>query len=321
MTDSKKLLAIALGGNAILQSDQKGTTEQQRQNVGGAMKPITKIISEGSYNVIMTHGNGPQAGALMIQQEDSDRVPPQDMDVVGSMTQGQIGYMVQQELQDLLRREGIQVPVVSVINQVLVDEDDPEFKGNNASKPVGPFYTEEEARKMEEEEGYLVKKVIPNGERCWRRVVPSPEPIDNVEGEAIKRMVSEDIVVVASGGGGIPVVKNENGNLQGVPAVIDKDKSGAKLAELTEASVYLILTDVDKVKLNFGKEDEEDIDEMTIEQAETYIDQGHFLEGSMKPKVEAGLRFLKSGGEKAIITSLSNAKKALEDGAGTHIEK
>jgi len=321
MSTDRTILTIALGGNAILQSDQDGTSEDQRLNVRNAMKPISEIIAEGSYKLIMTHGNGPQVGALMIQQEDSDRVPPQDMDIIGSMTQGQIGYMLKQELQKLLTKKGIDIPIAPVINQVLVDKDDPEFSGDNASKPVGPFYTEEEAKKMEETRGYMVKKVANNGERQWRRVVPSPEPIDNLGKDAITRMVKEGIIVITSGGGGIPVMYDENDELKGVPAVIDKDKAGEKLAELVGADVYLILTDVDKVRLNYGEPDEEPIDKMSLDEAQQYMEEGHFMEGSMKPKVESAMRFLQSGGKKAIIASLENAREALENGAGTHIYK
>ena len=318
---NKKTITIALGGNAILQAGQEGTTQEQEFNIRKAMIAIADIIEEGNFNVVLTHGNGPQAGALMIQQEDNTVVPPQDMDVVVSMTQGQIGYMIEQELQNLLEDRGIYTPVAAIVNQVRVNPDDPEFDEDNASKPVGPFYTKEEAEKMEKEKGYLVKKVKPEGEKSWRRVVPSPEPIENIEGEAIKRMIEAGIITVCSGGGGVPVIESEKGDLEGVPAVIDKDKAGEKLAEITKSDFYLILTDVDRVMLNFGSDDETEIGEMTVSEAKQYIQEGHFMEGSMKPKVEAALRFLENGGEKSVITSLANAREALLNGAGTTILK
>ncbi|MBC7262994.1 MAG: carbamate kinase [Chloroflexi bacterium] len=316
-------LLIALGGNAIKQAHEQGTAEEQFRNCGVTTRFIAEIVGrmEEDDRLIITHGNGPQAGNLLVQQEMSKGVvPPQTMDIVGAMTQGQIGYMLQQTLMNYLKDKGLDVPVCAVVNQVLVSGDDQEFIGEAASKPVGNFFTEEEAKRLKQEHPeYIIKKVKPNGERVWRRTVPSPDPIANVESEAIKRMVDAGIVVIASGGGGIPVVLDERGHYQGVEAVIDKDLAGERLAEVVNADVFLILTDVEKVKLNFGKPDEREIDRMTISEAKRYLAEGHFLAGSMGPKVKACIRFLEWGGETAIITSLDKAIDALEGRTGTRI--
>jgi len=318
-----KRILVAFGGNAIKQADEKGTTEEQFKNCYTTCKLLAQIVKmmEKGDRLIITHGNGPQVGNLMIQQEEAKRlVPPQTMDIVGAMTQGQIGYILQQTLMNCLKDEGIETPVLAVVNQVLVDKDDPEFFGDAASKPVGNFFTEEEAVRIKREHPeYIVKKVKPLEEKAWRRTVPSPYPVVNIEGAAIRKLVDAGLIVIASGGGGIPVILNEFGRYKGVEAVIDKDLAGEKLAEVVNANVFLILTDVEKVKLNFGKPNEQDIDKMTINEAKEYLEEGHFLPGSMEPKVKACIRFLESGGEKAIITSLDKAVKALEGKTGTLI--
>ncbi|MEM2896399.1 MAG: carbamate kinase [Candidatus Bathyarchaeia archaeon] len=316
---SKETIVVALGGNAIKQAHEKGTAEEQFENVKITCKHILEMIKRG-YRVVITHGNGPQAGNLLIQQEEAKSlVPPQPLDIVGAMTQGQIGYMLQQTLINYLKEAGLSVPVVTVITQVLVDEKDPDFK--DPSKPVGPFYTKEEAERLEREKGYVIKKVKPSGDRPYRRVVPSPDPIKTFEAEAVKQLVDSGIIVIASGGGGIPVMLDKNGRLQGLEAVIDKDLAGERLAEVVKPDIFLILTDVEKVKLNFGKQDEKELDEMSIEEAMRYLEEGHFLPGSMGPKVKACIRFLEFGGKKAIITSLDKAIEALEGKTGTLIYK
>lgn len=316
-------LLIALGGNAIKQAHEMGTTEEQFRNCMTTTKLIAEIVKKMKEEdrLIITHGNGPQAGNLLVQQEMGKTVvPAQPMDVVGAMTQGQIGYMLQQTLVNYLKDMRMSVPVCEVVNQVLVSKDDPEFFGDAASKPVGDFFTEEEARRIKKEHPeYIMKKVKPTGDRAWRRTVPSPDPIANVGSEAIKRMVDAGIIVIASGGGGIPVVLDERGHYKGVEAVIDKDLAGERLAEVVNADVFLILTDVEKVKLNFGKPEEKGIDVMTLSEAREYLAGGHFLPGSMGPKVKACIRFLEWGGERAIITSLDKAVDALESRTGTHI--
>ncbi len=316
-------ILVASGGNAIKQAFEKGTTEEQFKNCKSTAKSFAKIIQKmnGEDRIVITHGNGPQAGNLMVQQEAAkDIVPSHPMDVVGAMTQGQIGYMLQQSLINALKDLGMSMPVSAVVNRVLVDKDDPEFSGDAASKPVGEFLTEAEVKElMMKHPDYIFKKVKPSGEKSWRRTVPSTDPIRNVESEAIKRMVDSGIIVIASGGGGIPVTEDEKGHYKGVEAVIDKALAGERLAEVVNADIFLILTDVEKVKLNFGKPNEESIDKMNLEEAKKYLEEGHFLPGSMGPKMKACIRFLEWGGKKAIITSLEKAFKALEGKTATII--
>jgi len=320
-----KVILVALGGNAIKQSNEKGTSEEQFRNCEKTTKYIAEIIKnlDKEDRLVITHGNGPQVGNLMVQQKlGQDVVPVHPMDVVGAMTQGQIGYMLQQTLMNHLKNMDLNVPVCAIINQVLVDKNDPEFFGEKASKPVGNFLTEEEAKEMKKNNpGYIVKKVKPNGERSWRRTVPSPDPISNLEGNVIKKLVDAGIIVIASGGGGIPVLEDKKGNYQGIEAVIDKDLAGERLAEVIGADTFLILTDIEKAKINYGKPDEKALGKITFQEAQNYFNEGHFLAGSMGPKVKACLRFLENGGKKAIITSLDKVLEAFKGQSGTIIEK
>ena len=323
MSSRSKVLVVALGGNAIKQADESGTSEEQFRNIQATCRHILGMIRDG-HTVIITHGNGPQVGNLMLQQEEGQKiVPPQPLDILGAMTQGQIGYMIQQTLVNYLRDAGgelAKIPVVTVVTQVLVNKDDPEFIGENATKPVGPFYSERQAMALRKDRGYFVKKVKPTGDRPWRRVVPSPDPTAVVEKDAIRQLVKVGAVVIASGGGGIPVV-SEGQSLAGVEAVIDKDLAGERLAEAADADILLNLTDVDKVALNYGKPDQRALDRMSLVEAKRYLEQGHFLPGSMGPKVKACIRFLEAGGERAIITSLDLAGPALSGEAGTLITR
>jgi carbamate kinase len=320
-----KRILVALGGNAIKQAHEKGTMEEQFRNCDITTKRLAEIVKRMGKDdrLIITHGNGPQAGNLMVQQEEGKHlVPAQNMDVVGSMTQGQIGYMMQQTLMNHFIKMGIDTPVCAVVNQVLVNKDDPEFFGETASKPVGNFFTEEEAMKIKSDHPeYIMKKVKPVGERVWRRCVPSPDPIRNVGAKKIRILTDAGAVVIASGGGGIPVILDEKGLYKGVEAVIDKDLAGERLSEVVKANTFLVLTDVEKAKLNFGKPNEKDIDQMTLDEAKKYSEEGHFLPGSMGPKVKACIRFLEWGGERAIITSLDKAVDAVDGKTGTQITR
>ncbi len=324
----KPLVVIALGGNAMIKGKQRGTLEEQIENITETAKQIMKVIPK--YRVVITHGNGPQVGNLMLQMEAGSH-PPYNrpslkMDICGSMTQGQIGYLIQNILGNLLWTEGPpsrldptdKVKIITVVTQVVVSEDDPAFQ--NPTKPVGPFYNKEQADKIQAEHPDYV--IIEDAGRGYRRVVPSPDPIEIHEKDQINILLEGGFIVIASGGGGIPVVKNPEGTVRGVEAVIDKDLAGERLAVDTNAEIFVILTDTDKVYLNFKTPEAKGIDNMTLIELEQNLAEGAFgqkLKGSMGPKLKAAIRFLKDGGKKVIITSPELAADALEGKAGTTI--
>jgi len=312
----KKRVVIALGGNAILQRGQRGTYEEQMENVRKTAKQIAEIILHNDYEVVVTHGNGPQVGALLLHMDAGQQlygIPAQPMDVAGAMTQGQIGYMIGQALMNELRKKGVEKPVATVVTQTVVDKNDPAFQ--NPSKPVGPFYDEETAKRLAEEKGWTV---VEDAGRGWRRVVPSPDPKGHVEAAVIVDLVEKGFIVIASGGGGVPVIE-ENGQLRGVEAVIDKDLAGEKLAEEVKADIFMILTDVNGAAINYGKPSERWLEKVTVEELKKYYEEGHFRKGSMGPKVLAAIRFIEWGGERAAIASLDRAVEALEGKTGTQI--
>ena len=310
-----KKLVIALGGNALQEAGKPATAQAQLEVVEKTSEYIADIVERG-YEVIVAHGNGPQAGRIVIQNEGSSAsTPAMPFDVCGAMSQGMIGYHIQQGLSKVLRHRGINKNVVTIVTQVVVDKDDPKFKA--PSKPIGPFYTEEEAKAIAAEKGYTMKE---DAGRGWRRVVASPLPVEIVELDAVKTLNDAGFVVVTVGGGGIPVVRNEAGDLEGVAAVIDKDLASEKLARDMDADALVILTAVEKVSINFKKPDQKDLDRMSAAEAKQYIKEGHFAPGSMLPKIEAALNFVESKpGRIAIITSLDKAVDAIEGRAGTTI--
>ena len=310
-----KKLVIALGGNALQEAGKPATAQAQLEVVEKTSEYIADIVERG-YEVIVAHGNGPQVGRIVIQNEvASASTPAMPFDVCGAMSQGMIGYHIQQGLSKVLRHRGINKNVVTVVTQVVVDKDDPKFKA--PSKPIGPFYTEEEAKAIAAEKGYTMKE---DAGRGWRRVVASPLPVEIVELDAVKTLNDAGFVVVTVGGGGIPVVRNEAGDLEGVAAVIDKDLASEKLAREMDADALVILTAVEKVSINFKKPDQKDLDRMSAAEAKQYIKEGHFAPGSMLPKIEAALNFVESKpGRIAIITSLDKAVDAIEGRAGTTI--
>jgi carbamate kinase len=312
-------VVAALGGNAILQPGQKGTYEEQLANVKKTAKHLANMIMSKKYQVIITHGNGPQVGAILLQNDAgyaAFNVPAMPMDVCGAESQGLIGYMIQQSLREIFVEGGRpDIPVATVVTQVIVDRNDPAFE--NPTKPVGPFYTEEVAKKLAKEKNWTV---ISDAGRGWRRVVPSPDPKDIAEKEAIRAMIDAHVVPIVSGGGGIPVVE-ENGKLKGVEAVIDKDLAGERVAEAVDADVLLILTDVNGAAINYRKPDEKWLRKITVAEAKKYMREGQFAKGSMEPKMLAAIRFIEWGGKRAIITSLDKAHDAIESKTGTEIVK
>ena len=307
-------IVIALGGNALQSGKAAPTAEQQLEVVKMTCEHIADISGMG-YEIGIVHGNGPQVGRILLASETAkDVTPAMPFDVCGAMSQGYIGYHIQQALKQALKARGRDIPVATVVSQVVVDKNDPGFQ--NPTKPIGPFYSEEEAMKLKEEKGYAVKE---DAGRGWRRVVASPRPQKIVEIDAV-RTLWPTTITVSVGGGGIPVIEHEDGTLEGVAAVIDKDFAAELLAELVEADCLMILTEVDKVAINFNKPDQKNLDRLTVAEAKQYIEEGHFAPGSMLPKVQAAIKFVEAfPGKKAIITSLDKATSALEGNDGTVI--
>jgi carbamate kinase len=307
-----KTVVVALGGNAILQPGQVGTFEEQLFNIDTAMRRIAELVEDG-WRVVLTHGNGPQVGNLLIQNALAAKtVAPMPMDVCGAMSQGEIGYMAAQTLANHLAKRKLSVPVVTVVTQVAVDPKDQAFA--NPSKPVGPFYSEAEAKKMMLEEGTSMRE---DAGRGWRRVVPSPEPNEIVELEAIRDLVDGGVLVICSGGGGVPVVRSR-GALTGIDAVIDKDLAAALLAKELGAEALLILTDVPQAYIHYNTPEQRALSTVSVAEMEGYAAEGHFKAGSMGPKVAACLRFAHGGGD-AVIASLVEVVPALQGTAGTRI--
>lgn len=305
-------IVIALGGNALQSGKGEPTAEAQLEVVKKTCEHIADISCKG-YEIGIVHGNGPQVGRILLASETAKNVTPaMPFDVCGAMSQGYIGYHIQQALRFALARRNRNMPVTTIETQVVVDKDDPGFK--NPTKPIGPFYSEKEAKALESEKGYSIKE---DAGRGWRRVVASPIPKEIVEIDAI-RTLWPTTITVSVGGGGIPVVQNPDGSLEGVAAVIDKDFGAELLAEKVGADILMILTEVEKVAVNFNKPDQRDLDSLTPAEADKYIEEGQFAPGSMLPKVQAAMKFIKANpGKKAIITSLDKAVDALEGRTGT----
>lgn len=305
-------IVIALGGNALQTKHSAPTAESQLEVVKQTCKYIADLSASG-YELAVVHGNGPQVGQILLSSETAKEVvPPMPFDVCGAMSQGYIGYHIQQALRYALARRNRNIPVVSLVTQVVVEKNDPAFL--TPTKPIGAFYTKEEAEKLAAEKGYQMKE---DAGRGWRRVVASPMPRRIVEIEQVRRLWDECIVITC-GGGGVPVIENPDGTLEGVAAVIDKDFAAELLAEQMNADVLMILTEVEKVAVNWGKPDQQDLSHMSLSEAARYVDEGHFAPGSMLPKVQACMKFVRANPDKrAIITSLNKAVEALNGDTGT----
>jgi carbamate kinase len=313
----RETLVVALGGNAIKQAGERGTSAEQFTNVARAAEAIAALVERGD-RVVITHGNGPQVGSLLLQQAaGAKEVPPLPMDVCGAMTQGWIGYMISQALGNALARRDHPAAgqIATIVTQVLVDAADPAFQ--QPTKPVGPFYTAEEAQRMAD----AGVAVVEDSGRGWRRVVPSPAPVGLVEIAAVRRLVDAGLLVITSGGGGVPVVRDAEGQLRGVEAVIDKDLAGALLARDLHADRLLILTDVEQVALDYKKPTQRPLAHLSAAEARAYLAAGQFAAGSMGPKVRAAAEFVEAGGRQAIITQLYRAVAALDGETGTVVEQ
>ncbi len=312
--NKKKIAVVALGGNALLRASETGTIEQQERNSYETLAKLLELIRSG-YDIVITHGNGPQVGNIMLRVEagfEKYKIPKMPLDICVADSQGGIGYMLERQMRNVFNDFKIEKNVVSLITQVLVDINDPAFK--NPTKPVGTFYIKEEADLLAKANDWKFKE--DSAKRGWRRVVASPVPQDIMNKQIIEELVLNGHVVIAAGGGGVPIYRHENNYLEAIEAVIDKDRASSLLAQQIGAEVLFIITDVPKVCLNYGKPDEKSLDVITVTEAEKFIDENQFADGSMKPKVLAAINFIKNGGAKAVITSEEEIGK---ENGGTQI--
>lgn len=308
-----KTALVAVGGNSLIRAGEKGTIAEQLANTRRTATAIVGLIRLG-YRLVITHGNGPQVGAQLLRSERASAVAySQTLDVCGAASQGEIGYLLAQSLRNGLAAEGLHVPVVSLVTQTLVSPDDPAMQ--HPSKPIGPFYSKADAEAKHRELGW---HIVEDASRGYRRVVPSPEPIEIVELDAIRSLVDQGVLVVSVGGGGVPVV-SEHGELKGVEAVIDKDRASALLASELGVDSFIISTDTDYVYLNYKRPGQVPLTRVTAAEMKKHLRAGHFPPGNMGPKVESVLRFLESGGHEAVITSFEHLHDAVTGAAGTHI--
>ncbi|PYQ52435.1 MAG: carbamate kinase [Acidobacteria bacterium] len=314
MTPDAKLAVIAFGGNALLRPEDRGTHEEQIARAKQAARWLAELVVRG-FHVIVVHGNGPQVGNILIQAEEaSTKVPPQSLDVAVAQTEGSIGFLLQQAIRNRLDSIGSGGQVATVLTEVEVDANDPAFK--RPTKPIGPFFTRYRAEALERDLGWTMRE---DAGRGWRHVVPSPRPLRILNTGVITHMLEDARVVIAAGGGGIPVVRGRDGQWRGIEAVIDKDYASALLAAELKVELYVILTGVPKVSLDFGKPTERALDRMTVDEAEHHLREGQFPPGSMGPKIEAAIQFVRKGGNEVLITDVDRLREALEGRAGTRI--
>lgn len=310
---AKGIDVVALGGNAIIPAGGKGTIDEQRALTSHTMKQVAELLASGR-KIILTHGNGPIVGNIVERNEAvKDRIPPMPLDICGADSQGGIGYMLQQCLRNELDARGLPPQVVAIVSQVVVAGDDEAFE--HPTKPIGPFYPKDKAAELEREKGWRMKN---DADRGFRRVVPSPKPLEIVEAEVIERLLDAGTVVIAVGGGGIPVVR-EGRRLKGIEAVIDKDRAAAVLAKETGAERLIILTGVEEVYVGFGTPEQKPLGDVRLSEIEQLHESGEFPAGSMGPKIEAAIEFLRSGGKEVIISHARRLREACEGKAGTHI--
>jgi carbamate kinase len=308
-----KTILIAVGGNSLIRAGEKGTIGEQLANARRTAAQIVGLCAAG-YRVVLTHGNGPQVGAALLRSErGATEVPGQPLDVCGACTQGEIGYLLEQSLETELKLAGIHMPVATILTQSVVSPDDPAMQ--QPEKPVGPFYSQAEAERRQRQLGW---KIVEDASRGYRRVVPSPEPVEIVELEVIRDLVERDVLVIACGGGGIPVVWR-NGMLEGVEAVIDKDRASALLAAQLRVDLFVISTDTEFVYLDYKRASQRSLQNVSADELQKYLQAGHFPPGNMGPKIESVLRFLRQGGREAIITSCEHLRDAVTGSAGTHV--
>lgn len=310
----EKIAVVALGGNALLRASEAGTIEQQEKNAYETLAKILELIRNG-YNVVITHGNGPQVGNIMLRNEagfEKYKIPKMPLDICVADSQGGIGYMLERQMRNVLNDFKIDKNVVSLITQVLVDINDPAFK--NPTKPVGSFYIKEEADLLSKANNWEFKE--DSAKRGWRRIVASPEPKDIMNKQIIHELVNNGHIVIAVGGGGVPIYRHENNYLEAIEAVIDKDRASSLLAQQINAETFFIITDVPKVYINYGKPNQEELDVISVSDAEKYLLEDQFGAGSMKPKILAAINFIKNGGIRAVITSEEEIGK---ENGGTQI--
>ncbi len=313
---SRKIALLAIGGNALLKEDERGLQEEQLENARDCAEMLARVVAQG-YSLCVVHGNGPQVGNLLIQQESaSNQIPPYNLDIAVSMTQGSMGYMLERMLMNRLHYEKLDAPVTTILTEVVVDKSDPGFE--NPTKPIGPFYPEFRALELMRQKRWKMKE---DSGRGWRKVVPSPNPIEIVQLGGIKTLLESGHCVIAGGGGGIPVIRDASGLLVGVEAVIDKDRLSALLAANLGAELYIILTGVPKVALDFGKPTQRWVDRMSAAEAKAHLADGQFPAGSMGPKIESALSFIEAGGHEVLITTAEALKHEDPATVGTRITR
>lgn len=309
-----KIALVAFGGNAMLPDDQRGLQSEQARNAQRAAELMVHIVGKG-YELIIVHGNGPQVGNLLIQMEEaSNKIPPYSLDVCDAMTEGSMGFMLERALVNELRRRSIDKEVATLVTQVVVDRDDPAFL--KPTKPVGPFYSRFRGQQLAREKKWTM---VEDAGRGYRKVVPSPKPIDVVNNRVIRELVENGRIVIAAGGGGIPVIINGNGLFEGVEAVIDKDYAASLLAREVKVDLFIILTAIERVSINFGRPDQKEVPVLTVDEARMHLANGQFPPGSMGPKIRAAVEYIEAGGREVLITKDSHLRAALINRSGTRI--